>query len=88
MRKLISDQLPEQLKLPFALWTRKAVAGLLHGSRIKMICRRGRAAECTGRRLRRAQHLTSNAKLQTPNDPPSDAGFLCAQRFWRLVLDV
>jgi transposase len=28
VRKLISDQLPEQLKLPFALWTRKAVTGL------------------------------------------------------------
>ena len=29
VQKLISDKLPEQLKLPFALWTRKAVAGLL-----------------------------------------------------------
>lgn len=29
LQKLISDKLPEQLKLPFALWTRKAVAELL-----------------------------------------------------------
>jgi transposase len=29
VRKLIADKLPEQLKLPFALWTRKAVAQLL-----------------------------------------------------------
>lgn len=29
VQKLITDRLPEQLKLPFALWTRKAVAGLL-----------------------------------------------------------
>lgn len=29
VRKLICDKLPEQLKLPFALWTRKAVAQLL-----------------------------------------------------------
>ena len=29
VQKLITDKLPEQLKLPFALWTRKAVAGLL-----------------------------------------------------------
>jgi transposase len=27
--RLIADRLPEQLKLPFALWTRRAVAGLL-----------------------------------------------------------
>ena len=27
--RLIADKLPEQLKLPFALWTRRAVAGLL-----------------------------------------------------------
>lgn len=29
VRRLITDKLPEQLKLPFALWTRKAVAQLL-----------------------------------------------------------
>lgn len=29
VQKLITDKLPEQLKLPFALWTRKAVAQLL-----------------------------------------------------------
>ena len=29
VRKLIADQLPDQLQLPFALWTRKAVAQLL-----------------------------------------------------------
>jgi len=29
VRRLIADRLPEQLKLPFALWTRRAVAGLL-----------------------------------------------------------
>ena len=29
VRRLITDRLPEQLKLPFALWTRKAVAQLL-----------------------------------------------------------
>jgi transposase len=29
VRKLITDKLPEQLKLPFALWTRRAVAELL-----------------------------------------------------------
>lgn len=29
VRKLIADKLPEQLKLPFALWTRKAVVQLL-----------------------------------------------------------
>lgn len=28
MQKLIRDKLPDQLKLPFALWTRKAVAQL------------------------------------------------------------
>jgi hypothetical protein len=27
--RLITNNLPEQLKLPFALWTRKAVAELL-----------------------------------------------------------
>ena len=29
VRKLIADKLPDQLQLPFALWTRKAVAQLL-----------------------------------------------------------
>ena len=29
MQKLIRDKLPDQLKLPFALWTRKAVAQLI-----------------------------------------------------------
>jgi len=29
VQRLITDELPEQLKLPFALWTRKAVAQLL-----------------------------------------------------------
>ena len=29
VRKLIADKMPDQLKLPFALWTRKAVAQLL-----------------------------------------------------------
>ena len=29
LRKLIADKLPDQLQLPFALWTRKAVAQLL-----------------------------------------------------------
>ena len=29
VRKLIADRLPDQLQLPFALWTRKAVAQLL-----------------------------------------------------------
>ena len=29
IQKLIRDKLPEQIKLPFALWTRKAVAQLI-----------------------------------------------------------
>ncbi len=53
LRKLIADKLPDQLQLPFALWTRKAVAQLVetrHG--LKLPVRTTSSAGASPRRSR------------------------------------
>src|SRR5665647_2294700 len=37
IRKLVADKCPDQLKLPFALWTREAVAILIERKTIKRL---------------------------------------------------
>ena len=37
IRKLVTDKCPDQLKLPFALWTREAVAVLIERKTVKRL---------------------------------------------------